>query len=155
MLDENTKYPVLAIYYTVSFNLKNGAETQASLRISPLNVAKYLDINDLKTKTKTPHDYVNDAINFMTSSEVRNTGPIKIISNPTKNMQTSVGQNHYPAWRLEYTTTAFGKTGFSIAIFTVDGDRAFKFVMDTEDPLQLPTYLPIFQKMIDSFQITG
>jgi hypothetical protein len=68
-IDENTKYPALAVYDAVSFSLKNknvtdtGAyadmKAQASLMISPLNLAKYLDVNDLKIKTKSYEGYAN------------------------------------------------------------------------------------------------
>jgi hypothetical protein len=54
MLDENTKNPALAIYSTVSFYVNDDSKIQqANFRISPLNVAKYLDTNDLKVKALT------------------------------------------------------------------------------------------------------
>lgn len=69
MIDDNTKNPALAIYDTVSFYVKDDSDTQqANLRISPLNLAKYLDTNDLKVKAKTPHDYVNDVSSHVASS---------------------------------------------------------------------------------------
>jgi hypothetical protein len=76
---------------------------------------------------------------------------------PVKNMPTTIGTNQYPAWRLEYTSRSnLGgeKTTYVISIFTVSDDKVFRFVLDT-DPLLIPNYLLIFQKMIDSFQITG
>ena len=91
----------------------------------------------------------------MISSQTNNIGPIKITFNPLKNMESSVGQKHYPAWTLEYTSSGIGETGFSISVFTIAGDKAFKITYDTNDPLKFPTYLQIFQKMLESFRITG
>jgi hypothetical protein len=66
---------------------------------------------------------------------------------------TTIGMNHYPAWRLDYTSTGLGSTSYDIDIFSVIGDKVFKF-STSADPLLIPSYLPIFQKMIDSFQVT-
>jgi hypothetical protein len=141
----------LAIFNTVAFNPNNN--TLSNIRIAPLNLAKYLDSNDMRVKSKTEYDYVIDTINYMNSGESSKPGLFQILFKPVKNMATTVGENHYPEWRVDYTTTAFGNTGYSIAIFAVAENKVFKFVLDANDPLQIPNYLPIFQKILDSFQI--
>jgi hypothetical protein len=40
-------------------------------------------------------------------------------------MATTVGKNHYPAWRLDSSVTAFGNTGYVIDIFAVTGLIAY------------------------------
>ena len=107
----------------------------------------------MKIKNKTAHDYAAYTINYMNSGESSKPGLFQAIFKPVKDMATTIGKNHYPAWRVDYTTTAFGHTGYSVAIFTVAGDKVFKFVLDSNSVLQIPTYMPIFQKMIDSFQL--
>ena len=53
-IDENTKKPALAVYDNVDFVLQSDNGTETSVRISPQNIAKYLDVNDLKVKIR-PH----------------------------------------------------------------------------------------------------
>ena len=142
----------MAIFNAVAFNPNNN-DTLSNVRIAPLNLAQYLDPSDMKIKNKTAHDYAVYAINYMNSGESNKPGLFQIRFKPVKDMATSVGIEHYSAWRVDYTTTAFGNTGYSIAIFAVAGDKVFKFVLDANDPLKIPNYLPIFQKMINSFQI--
>lgn len=80
----------------------------------------------------------------MNSGESSKPGLFQTIFKPVKDIATSVGKNHYPRWRVDYTTTAFGNTGYSIAIFAVPGDKVFKFVLDVNDPFtdsNLPAYI--------------
>jgi hypothetical protein len=145
----------------VNFLSSNRSETgtvEAVVGISYLPLGKDLDTNDLKVKTKTAHDYVTDSINYMNSGESTKPGALGFqwFLKPVKNTSTTVGTNHIPAWRLEYTSRSnLGdeKTSYIISIFAVSGDKVFIFDLDGVDPLQIPNYLPIFQKMIDSFQL--
>ena len=152
-LDTSNQNPVIFDNDIVNFLSSNRSETgtvEALIGISYLPIGKYLDTNDLKVKSKTAHDYIVDSINYMTSYDPSKFIQYKVI----RDKLTTIGTNHYPAWRLEYTSTALGSTSYAIDIFSIIGDKVFKFSTGA-DPLKIPSYLPIFQKMIDSFQITG
>jgi hypothetical protein len=110
----------------------------------------------MKIKNKTAHDYAVYAINYMNSGESNKPGLFQIRFKPVKDMATSVGIEHYSAWRVDYTTTAFGNTGYSIAIFAVAGDKIFKFVLDANDPFRnskLLTYISKNDRFISNYAI--
>jgi hypothetical protein len=71
------------------------SNTQVSIRISPLNIAKYLDTNEMKVKSKVAHDYVTDAINWFNSHQISDLGPIKLTNHVVKDITEAVGKNHY------------------------------------------------------------
>ena len=147
----NNENPTLA-FGNVEFS-SNGA--LGHLAITLLSVGRYLDVNDLKIKSITPHDFVSNALDYMTKN---NNDPTRISEyKPIRNMAVSIGVDHYPAWRLDYINSGVGALPkpYVIDIYTVIGDKeAFKFEFDS-DQLLVPTYLPIVQKMIDSFQFTA
>jgi hypothetical protein len=100
-----------------------------------------LDINNIYC---IDYKYPTYTIDYMNSGESSKPALFQTIFKPVKDIATSVGKNHYPRWRVYYTTTAFGNTGYSIAIFAVPGDKVFKFVLDVNDPFtdsNLPAYI--------------
>jgi hypothetical protein len=56
-----------------------------------------------------------------------------------------------PAHKITYTAASGHKT---LAVYTIKGDKTFILEYITGQEATYPTYLPIAQKMIDSFQIT-
>ena len=46
-------------------------------------------------------------------------------------------------------------TGKAIDVYLVNGDLGYRFFADTNDQDDFETYLPVFQKMIDSIQVQG
>jgi hypothetical protein len=122
----------------------------ATLWVSVKNATQYLDTNDMKVKSKTPHNYVLDEINnFATYPQLHSTSryikdkPVILINNTT------------PAWELDYTDSGLGGRiqTYHIAYFMTKDNKVYNFELFS-DPPQVPTFLPIVQKMINSFQIT-
>lgn len=152
-IDSNTKNPSLAGYDIVHFDgphLSNGFSI-AAFTITPLNMSQYLNINDMQVHNKTAYDYANESINFMNSYDPSsNIIKYKVL----KNGPLLFGVGKYQGWRVDYLEGGLGQTVYSINVYTVIKNNAFEMNFETPNPLLIPKYLPIFQKMIDSFQLT-
>lgn len=107
----------------------------------------------MKVKTKTACDYANDSINYMNTYEPYKTIKYQVL----KSRRLLFGLGKYQGWRLDYTEEGIGAAGTSyiIDICSVIDDNLLKLSFECPDPLLVPTYLPDFQKMINSFQING
>lgn len=104
----------------------------------------------MQVHNKTAYDYANESMNYMTSYD-----PYKIIRYQIfKSGPLLFGVGKYQGWKLEYLEGGIGPSSYSIDIYTVIGNNAFKINFESTNPLLIPKYLPIFQKMIDSFQLT-
>lgn len=149
-LEDNDKNPTLAQWSAAYFNspLRSKGFSAASVSIFPLSLAKYLDVNDMKVKNKTAYDYATDSVNYMNSNDSNKYITFQVL----RSEPILVGINHYQGWRIDYMEGGFGPATYVIDIYAVMGDKAFKFSFDSPDPLLVPTYLPIFQKIINSFQ---
>jgi hypothetical protein len=130
--------------------LPNGFSV-AAFTITPLNMSQYLNINDMQVHNKTAYDYANESMNYMTSYD-----PYKIIKYQIfKSGPLLFGVGKYQGWKLEYMESGIGTpSSYNIDIYTVIGNNAFLINFESPNPLLMPKYLPIFQKMIDSFQLT-
>jgi hypothetical protein len=69
-------------------------------------------------------------------------------------METLVGINKYPSWRLDYIFSAIGVENYNFDIYTVIGEKVYRFEFSSP-PLNISEMLPIYQKMINSFQLTS
>ena len=87
--------------------------------------------------------YTNLNVNTLRQSEP---GFQLLMSNDT----TLAGGNN-PAHKITYTVATGLKT---MAVYTIKGDKAFILEYITGSDATYSSYLPIAQKMIDSFQIT-
>jgi hypothetical protein len=64
---------------------------------------------------------------------------------------TTLAGGNNPAHKITYTVATGLKT---MAVYTIKGDKAFILEYITGSEATYSSYLPIAQKMIDSFQIT-
>ena len=93
-LDPNNQNPVLEANNIVNFLSSNKTQAgfdsaESGVEIYYLPIAKYLDTNDLKVKTKTAHDYVTVSINYMNSGESSKPGlGFQLFLKPVKSMPT-------------------------------------------------------------------
>jgi PsbP-like protein len=133
--------------YIPSVNIWSSSDgaTASSLSITVKDVSQYLDTNDMQLKNKTPHDYVLDKINGFATSTIG--------EKYVKDKAVTFTNNTIQAWELDYTYPFFGqKTVYNIEYFMTKDNRLYVFGF-TSDALKVPTFLPIVQKMIDSFQV--
>jgi hypothetical protein len=139
--EENKTIAVASVSITSPDNV-------ASLLVFLHNVTQYLDTNDLKVKNKTAHDYALEEIQKF---------PIYFMSSPPRYVKVKsvmLINNTTQRWELHYITTGFNSTAYyNIDYFMIKDHRVYMFQFSCK-PLQVPMYLPIAQRMIDSFQIT-
>jgi hypothetical protein len=111
-----------------------------------------LDTNNAtNVNSKSPHDYVTDEIdNFATHPQLYSS--IRYV----KDKPVMVVNNTISAWELHYTNSGLGGGGqrtYNIQYFVVKDNRVYYLLFSCEY-LKVQTFLPIVQKMIDSFQVT-
>jgi hypothetical protein len=116
-----------------------------------------LDTNNAtNVNSKSPHDYVTDEIdNFATHPQLYSS--IRYV----KDKPVMLVNNTISAWELDYTNSGLGGEGaagqeertYNIQYFLVKDNRVYGLLFSCEY-LKVQTFLPIVQKMIDSFQIT-
>ena len=100
----------------------------------------------MKLKTKTAHDYVNDEKNIFATSPLYS--DVRIV----KDKPVMLVKNTTQGWELHYTSSSFGRAQvYNIESFMIKDGRMYMFHFFCE-PLKVPPFLPIVQKMIDSFQ---
>jgi hypothetical protein len=146
-----------AMFSSKNRTVFGAAESIVEITIFPVTtLSNYSFPNAAANKSKIPHDFVLHSIESMKYTSLSDSGDV-----PVKNMPVTVGVNHYPAWRLDYNYntlidfyTSEEKKMYGIDIYTVLGDRVFKFHF-IYDAILTSNYIPIFQKMIDSFQLNS
>lgn len=117
-----------------------------------------LDTNNAtNVNSKSPHDYVTDEIDkFATHPQLYSS--IRYV----KDKPVMLVNNTISAWELDYTNSGLegggGAAGqeertYNIQYFLVKDNRVYGLLFSCEY-LKVQTFLPIVQKMIDSFQIT-
>jgi hypothetical protein len=117
-----------------------------------------LDTNNAtNVNSKSPHDYVTDEIDkFATHPQLYSS--IRYV----KDKPVMLVNNTISAWELDYTNSGLGGGGgaagqeertYNIQYFLVKDNRVYGLLFSCEY-LKVQTFLPIVQKMIDSFQIT-
>jgi hypothetical protein len=116
-----------------------------------------LDTNNAtNVNSKSPHDYVTDEIDkFATHPQLYSS--IRYV----KDKPVMLVNNTISAWELDYTNSGpegGGAAGqeertYNIQYFLVKDNRVYGLLFSCEY-LKVQTFLPIVQKMIDSFQIT-
>ena len=106
-----------------------GQTPKAEVSISVLNASKfrYLDVNDLQVKNRTAHDLVSEALKYI---ENNNNDPTRIITyKPIKNTETILGENKYPAWRLDYIFSSkvlVPIENYNLDIYSIIGDKVYR-----------------------------
>ena len=118
-----------------------------------------LDTNNAtNVNSKSPHDYVTDEIDkFATHPQLYSS--IRYV----KDKPVMLVNNTISAWELDYTNSGLEGGGgaaagqeertYNIQYFLVKDNRVYGLLFSCEY-LKVQTFLPIVQKMIDSFQIT-
>src|SRR5690348_1129706 len=115
-----------------------------------------LDTNNAtNVNSKSPHDYVTDEIDkFATHPQLYSS--IRYV----KDKPVMLVNNTISAWELDYTNSGLGggaagqeERTYNIQYFLVKDNRVYGLLFSCEY-LKVQTFLPIVQKMIDSFQIT-
>jgi hypothetical protein len=123
----------------VSPNLVTAAPIGIDKSLAALTVAvQSIPFHNLPLNT-----YTNLNVNTLRQSEP---GFQLLMSNDT----TLAGGNN-PAHKITYTVATGLKT---MAVYTIKGDKAFILEYITGSEATYSSYLPIAQKMVDSFQIT-
>jgi hypothetical protein len=67
-----------------------------------------------------------------------------------KSNKTSIDNN--PAYQIQYTQKDGRATFDTLQIWTISGNKIYTIIFNA-DPGDYPTYLPVIQKMIDSFDV--
>ncbi len=67
-----------------------------------------------------------------------------------KSNTTSIDNN--PTYQIQYTQKDGRATFDTLQIWTISGNKIYTIIFNA-DPADYPTYLPIIQKIIDSFDI--
>jgi hypothetical protein len=145
------------MYYPLGWEVKEDGTSSVSFRSpEPVGVeavlisanikgaSKYLDTNDMKVKEHTPQEYAWGKSNLPTDWH------FKAIR------EKAVTVAGYPGWRLEYTTTPDFLGGsisnYQVVTDFVSNSRVY-FIEFLSDPLKVPDALPLYDKMVDSFQL--
>jgi hypothetical protein len=123
------------------------SSSQGSLAIDLENTTQYLDTNTLTLKTHTAQDYISER--RISQSNI----PSFAFKEVSSNEITIAG---YPASRMDYILTYIevGVVLYYNEIYTVKDNTVVGFQY-IAGPLDVPTTLPIANKMIDSFKFTG
>lgn len=125
-----------------------------------LDVPAYLGITIFKLKAGTTVDEFYDqkqaqegTAEKLTGRKNIETNKIKISGLPAMQRIDTIGGGS-----MDKLLESMGQErtkGKVIDAYVVNGDLGYRFFADTKDQDDFETYLPIFQKMIDSIQIEG
>jgi hypothetical protein len=126
------------------------SDKQASFSIHVREPEKFLDTNEMRVKTKTPHDLVIERINNM-RQQMPQTATIEYDSYLLDKQITMAGNS---AWQLEYTgftSLYFGGKNFynrDYYISMPSNDGRVMLVKFNVGQLYAPTYLPDVSKIL-------
>jgi hypothetical protein len=132
----------------------NNPMMPASLCIAVLSlkVEEYLDTNDMTVKTRIkPEMTARDmAEGYLTQGVF----PGDLV----KSEETAFGTGNYSAWQVDtqrnVETPQYGiANDYNVGIYSIVGGKIYRIEYWAID-LAVPEYLPILQKMVDSFHIT-
>jgi hypothetical protein len=108
-----------------------------------IGVTRIISAPSSFSKNTILNDFVNDQI----SSYKRELADYQIIkSNTTRSIDNN------PAYQIQYTHKNGRITFDTLQIWTISGNKIYTILFNA-DPVDYPTYLPIIQKMTDSFVI--
>lgn len=127
------------------------------IMIFEIKAEKYLDPNEMTIKTKAVPNMTAQQIalgdlmhGFFFLEETR--GEL------VRNNETTFGLGNYPGWRIDatysYTSESGTDAGYDIGIYSVTEGK-ISIVRSASVDLVALEYLPILQRMISSFHITG
>jgi hypothetical protein len=110
------------------------------------NATKYLDPQDLQVKVNTARAYAQNEINELKSlSESYDMDEYDIV----RDQPVTVGG--VDGWKFDYIHSFLGFQGdYGLKIYVVKGETVYNLTFYS-DALTVPKYLPIAEKMIDSF----
>jgi hypothetical protein len=134
------------------FNDKPLPPADLSIWVFELKQEEYLDTNDMTVKTRivpnfTPRDLIQGWIEHKSNFWGSNFKTIR-------DNETTFGAGNYPAWKVDATTDIMDDTYFNSMIYSVYNGKIYGLKSSFVD-LAVPEYLPILQRMIDSFHITN
>jgi hypothetical protein len=117
------------------------------------NEEKYLDPSNMTIKTRTVPNFTSQDIAEGWIDYTREVGvgfnSFKII----RNNETTLGAGKYPAWRVDALTGQGPDQNYHSVIYSVFNNRIYGLESSMVS-LVAPEYLPIIEKIVDSFQTT-
>jgi hypothetical protein len=129
-------------------------QSPAALGVAVVDATQQLDPNDMTMKTITANEIA------VANQEELQKYVILSVENITKDELTTFGLGNYSGWRTDMVTSkndiVYGNSCclYHIDIFSVTGDKVYK-ISGFAREIVAERYLPILQKMIDSFHITA
>jgi hypothetical protein len=147
-LADNGFAPLMFLHKSTGFALPREGKPPSEINVSDFvleNIilgVKSIPSVSLSSKGTTLNDFVNQQI----LSYKQGFTDFQIIKSNT----TSIDNN--PTYQIQYTNKDGRATFDTLQLWTINGNRIYTILFNA-DPADYPTYLPIIQKMADSFVI--
>jgi hypothetical protein len=119
---------------------------------SQINVSDFvlenimIEVKSIPASLSSKDTILNDFVNEQISSYKQELAGFQIIKSNT----TAINDN--PTYQIQYTHKGGRATFDTLQIWTINGNKIYTILFNA-DPADYPTYLPIIQKMTDSFVI--